>query len=478
MKSRLILVLFAGVMITQSLSCDKFLQVQPRDYIFEEEAFSTQQGVESVLNGLYQSLSDSLLYGYSLSLNLSERMANYYTNASYLKDVITLVEKPLLSRVWGKSYTAILGINNFCKKLQEPGYNVLPEDQRKIFLGEAIALRAYIHLDLLRMFGPIYVSKPGALAIPYVRVAKSEAQPLLTASEVIAQISNDLDTALVLLENDPVRTNGANRVAMSASGDEGNIDFMSNRHRRMNYFAVKTLYARALLYAGNKTAAWETASSILLQQHVFFPWQTEREMVTDPVLSKEIFFGIENRKLYDYYRQMFSPALTDAQIHTPKPVRLDGIYNPASTDLRLKYWFKIGVEGNKSYKVFVKYSDENVKDLAIRYYQPLIKKSELYLIAAESAPDREQGYQYLNELRLSKGLTPLEYQLTAPVSAFTKAIQDEYQREFIGEGQTFFMFKRFNLAQIPNADGSGTGMENMTEVRYVPELPQDESYYR
>ena len=325
------------------------------------------------------------------------------------------------------------------------------------------------------MYGPIFSKNPDALAIPYVRKANLEIQPLFSARNVATQILLDLDSALVLLENDPIRTKGADRVAMPASMDEGNVNFMSNRHRRMNYFAVKTLSARALLYAGKKTEAWGTVNSILAAQQVFFPWQTEKEMANDPVLSKEAFFGIDNRRIYDYYRQMFSPLLSDATIHTPKPARLDGIYNPTSTDLRLKYWFKVGIEGNKSYKVFVKYGNATVNDLSIRYYQPLIKKSELYLIAAETAPDLQQAYSYLNEVRVNKGLTSIQY-TPGSESQLLSNIRDEYQREFIGEGQTFFMFKRFNLAQITNV--AGTAMSNMTDVQYVPALPQDESYYR
>ena len=475
-KSPLIIVIVAIVMIVQSLGCKKFLQVQPRDYMFEEEAFSTPKGVQSVLNGLYLSLSDSLLYGNMLTLNVTERMAQYYNKSTALSDNIPANEKALFSSIWKQDYSTILGVNNFCKKLQEPGFNVLPSEQRDVLLGEAIALRAFLHFDLLRMYGPVFSKSPDASAIPYVRKANLEIQPLLSARNVATQILLDLDTALTLLKNDPIRTKGVDRVSIPANGEGANVNFMSNRHRRMNYFAVKTLAARVLLYADKKAEAWETVNSILVAQQVFFPWQTEKEMGNDPIFSKEVFFGIDNRRIYDHYRQMFNPLLSESIIQTPKPARLDGIYNPASTDLRLKYWFKAGLEGNKSYKVFIKYSDATVKDLSIMYFQPLIKKSELYLIAAETAPDVEQGYAYLNDLRVNKGLPPLEYLPGSSGAELLSAIRDEYQREFIGEGQTFFMFKRFNLLQIPGM--LGTNLINMTDAKYVPVLPEDESYYR
>ena len=139
-KSPLIIAIVATVMIVQSFGCKKFLQVQPRDYMFEEEAFSTQKGVESVLNGLYLSLSDSLLYGDMLTLNITERMAFYYSNDIYPKDVIPLTEKVLFANIWKQSYSTILGVNNFCNKLRDPAYKVLAPEQRKLATGRGRCL--------------------------------------------------------------------------------------------------------------------------------------------------------------------------------------------------------------------------------------------------------------------------------------------------------------------------------------------------
>ncbi len=469
--------LMAGLLLLQSPSCKKFLQVQPRGYMFEEEAFSTPKGVESVLNGIYQSLSDSLLYGNVITMDATEGMAQYYYSSSvrYLgMDFEYTIYKLLFDGIWKKAYSSILQVNNFSTHLQHPSFHVIETDERNILLGEAYAIRALLHFDQLRLFGPVYAIAPDALAIPYVRKASTEIQPILSARNAIAEILHDLDSALVLLDKDPVRVKGADKTGLSGVGET--INYLSNRHRRMNYFAVKTLQARVLLYAGKNTEAWDAVNSVILVQEAFFPWQTETQLAKDPVMSGESFFGIENRKIYDYYRQLFSPMLTDDQINTPAPLRLNAIYDPASTDLRLKYWFKVGLEGDKAYKVFIKYSDVSIMDGAVKYYQPLIKKAELYLIAAETAPDLQQGYFYLNTLRLSRGLTPINFDAGSTRNDLLVAITDEYQREFIGEGQTFFMFKRLNLATIPEVTGSGT--VGMNESKYVVPFPEDERYYR
>jgi len=463
----------------QFLSCKKFLQVQPRDYMFEKEAFSTPKGVESVLNGLYQTMADSLLYGKMLTLTGTEQLAQYYyavagEHQNLFKDYMFPSLKTVFAQVWSKSYRTILGTNNFCSTLENPSFNVVATAEKNMMLGEAYAIRAFMHFDMLRLFGPVYANNPGNTAIPYIKTATIEAQPLQTALSVISNILSDLEASAKLLENDPVRTKGADRTGTPPAGES--IDYFSNRHRRMNYYAVKTLQARVLLYAGKKEEAYAATQSIMQQQEAFFPWQTEQQIAADPLLSRETYFGNDNRKLYDHYRQLFSPLVHDESIYTPTQAKLDGMYNPGSTDLRLRYWFKVGVEGNKSYKVFVKHSNANITDASIRYFQPLIRKSELYLIAAETAPDLQQGYFYLNSLRLSRGLTPVNYQPSSTSADLLVEVQKEYEREFIGEGQTYFMFKRLNLASITPYSGSGS--LTMDAAKYVVPLPDEETYFR
>lgn len=480
-KTSIFIYLIAGLLMMQSVSCKKFLQVQPRDYMFEEEAFSTPKGVESVMNGIYQSLSDSISYGNTLTLNVTENMAQYYFTfqgpyQNIFRDYIysTTQAKLALNGIWAQSYRTILGINNFCEKLESPSFNVVPAAQKNIMLGEAYAIRAFLHLDLLRLFGPVYQKNPGNPAMPYVRKVAREAQPILPANLVMTEILKDLDASLAFLENDPVRTKGPDWSTTSVDGQA--VDYLSNRQRRMNYFAVKALTARALLYAGKKTETWNTVQSVLMAQEAFFLWANELDYNKDPLLSKETLFGIENRKLYDYDRQLFSALLSEDFITTPKPARLDDMYNAASKDLRLKYWFKVGLEGDKTYKVVIKFSNSTITNSAIRYFQPLIRKSELYLMAAETAPVLQQGYNYLNTLRVNKGLPPVEYQANSTSAELLSNIIDEYQREFIGEGQVFFMFKRLNRTEIPSYTGVGT--ITMEDRHYVPPVPDDETWYR
>ena len=87
---------------------------------------------------------------------------------------------------------------------------------------------------------------------------------------------------------------------------------------------------------------------------------------------------------------------------------------------------------------------------------PLIRLSELYLIAAECVG--LQGEMnvadavglYLNPLRQARNEMPLE--ITISTTQLREYIQNEYIREFVGEGQTFFYYKRNELSTIPSGE--------------------------
>ena len=52
----------------------------------------------------------------------------------------------------------------------------------EIMKGEALGLRAFLHFDLLRMFGPVFAMEPQGKAIPYRTVFSNEPTPVLPAT--------------------------------------------------------------------------------------------------------------------------------------------------------------------------------------------------------------------------------------------------------------------------------------------------------
>jgi hypothetical protein len=106
--------------------------------------------------------------------------------------------------------------------------------------------------------------------------------------------------------------------------------------------------------------------------------------------------------------------------------------------------------------------------MTFRFTIPLLKISEMYYIAAESEPVVADGFNYLNIVRANRGLTPL-----AATAVLNTELQKEYQKEFFGEGQLFYYYKRRNITAI----GNGSSTSNIT-VNYNVPMPLSESQYR
>ena len=101
---------------------------------------------------------------------------------------------------------------------------------------------------------------------------------------------------------------------------------------------------------------------------------------------------------------------------------------------------------------------------------PLIRLSELYLIAAECETDSQQALDYLNTLRNKRNCPDLQPKTP---DELMDGITSEFRKETIGEGQMFFFYKRHAMQNIPNGS-SMTGTMNMQPKSYVVPIPDSE----
>lgn len=458
------------------LSCKKFLDVQPEDKVLETQLFSTKQGIKTVLNGLYISLASNQLYGDNLTLSTIDILAQRYNIPSThnLTKIATYAynDNPTLTRlenIWTNSYATILNINAFLENVDKyPG--VLDQKTEKIYKGEAIAMRAFLHFDLLRLYGPRYNTVDSTkLSLPYYEATKSTVNPLLPANSFIQKIINDLNTAETFLLEDEIIANGVNTAAVNAT-----VDFLkNNRNYRLNYYAVKGLKARVFLYRGDKVSALKYAKEVMSMTS-YFPWTTSTNALSekqnpDRVFTTEMMFGIMNTQLYTRYLSLFDPGVTDANILAPITARLNTVYENNENDYRFNLNWQIPTTGIKAYKTFYKYADVIDKTKVFRFTIPLLKISEIYLIAAESEPLSADGVGHLNTVRANRGLTAL-----ATTVNINTELQKEYQKEFFGEGQLFYYYKRRNITSVPN----GSAASGNVTINYAVPMPQSEALYR
>ena len=102
----------------------------------------------------------------------------------------------------------------------------------------------------------------------------------------------------------------------------------------------------------------------------------------------------------------------------------------------------------------------------------LIRISEMYYILAESVygTDKEKALEYLNEVVTARGLLPLELQDIDTDEEFRSELVNEMVKEFWGEGQIFFTYKRFNL----DMQGVNGKFHSASDKVYILPLPENE----
>jgi hypothetical protein len=490
-------ILFSIVMIALS-ACSDYLDVKPQSQIDKDILFQTPEGFMEALNGVYSRCTQTDLYGDELTFGFLDVLAqNYSVQALTLnkypysetvkfnyKDANFVAWK---NKVWLGLYNAVGNCNLLIENadLQD---NVLSNDEYKLVKGEALALRAYLHLDVLRMFAPAYVNGAQAPAIPYVTKFSNRVTPQITIQAALDSIITDLEAAKRYLKTvDPIIP-GTYKVGYTYDSDDDGDDkpddgsneesgdlFLQNRRHRMNYYAVCGTLARAYLCRGILPSALDNAREVIDSKK--FPWVKQDDFVEvdaekkDRIMYPELIFAwsIPNRQndLHDRF-ELGNTSLF---------VREDpgnAIYETAGVggeDLRYKQWFKKTTASSVTRLDLVKYHRESNKNRH-PLMAPAIRLSEMYYIAAECAYpfDQNAAWGYFNAMRLNRGIGGT-YEITdGSQEQLLDELVKEARKEFYGEGQIFYMYKRLNR-NMKGLDGSVIPASNDI---YVLPMPDEE----
>lgn len=490
-------------MLISMPSCSDWLEVEMEDQIMEPVLFGNYTGYVAALNGVYTSLND--YYTKSHLSDVLDVMAQYYDVTENTTHVFRNYMafgygdagfESSNSNWWNTAYTILANDNGILDHLKSIDDTPLTRDQYNILRGECLAMRAMLHFDLVRRHGSIYTANPDAAAIPYQNDTKREIQPILSHREVMNLVIADLrEAASLLKDSDPIITEGVKDMVTEDNG-VSRYD-LSFRQLRLNYYAVQGLLARAYLWTGDKTSAYNIAKNEIIDKITtadlqVFPWIEKAEVEADKrpnlIFSTELMFALYNSKRVDYYNQTYSQSLNLSNRLT--------FYGETMADSKLAYVFdndndyrrlqwalvepsqseidKATEEGRdpKSTLYSKKYADFETQFVAngpttYRYMVPMLRLSEIYYIAAECAPNAEEAYSFLNEVRYHRLCPDLDSN-----GNLENDLMYEYLREFIGEGQLFFYYKRHQNTMLVSRTG---GLDyNMSLGNYVWPLPESE----
>lgn len=455
-----------AALVLLTTGCSEWFDLSPKTDVKADELFESESGFESALTGIYVLMTDQSLYGAAFQYDFVERLAQRYDkytqtmptddDRALIYDYVkTSASKSSMTHIWSVGYKVIANANNLIGWLDKKGDRVIRDpNNRARIRGEALAIRAYVHLDLLRAWGPIYSENPDQRSIPYRNIASTDKMPLLKASEVIDLVIADLLEAEKVLsfEQDALLNQGGLPV--------------NDRRFHFNIHAVRGVLARAYLYKGDRTNAFRYAELVVKNSGLELCGDNREQnsmMFSESLVALSYYKMTE--KITSYFQDVGDNF--DNQLWISNQLRNDVFegFTVGANDVRYKADYGFFVSSLAQKCMLRKYLGESTNGKV-----PLVRLSEMYYIMCESAPI-DQAPQYLNKVRNSRGISSTyNYSVFTDEAQRTEALSTEYQKDFFGEAQWWWFLKRNGATtfyRCPIANG-------MTALQYVFPLPDDE----
>ncbi|WP_059025177.1 RagB/SusD family nutrient uptake outer membrane protein [Gabonibacter massiliensis] len=465
MKKDVILLL----LVFLTVSCNDWLDIEPKSQIDKDKLFSDETGFQNALNGIYQGASLGVLYGKNMSWGMLSAVSQIYDPESLLEEEGDFAEftydnkttEPVVAAIWEKLYNLIANCNLLLNEVAKASPSIFTLDtvSKNVIAGEALALRAFFHFDVVRLFAPAPVTEKDAPKhlIPYQTEWPSEIKKKLTATEALDEVIKDLLQAKDLLAFNDTSYNatGMSNVDVRIKGlySVKGGKFMNNRGYRLNYCAVLGMLARVYMYKGDRDNAYKYASEFyntFVVKKKWFKWNASSDFTDDLKYrqKKHLSDG-----LFSFYNFDLLNNYVDYNVWwVDQAMQIQGvneIFANDKDDYRLNYLLDHKEVYGEEVYWSIKYQrisgDANINRDEGRAL-PNLRMSEIYYILAECLyhQGREpEAVKILKELRDARGCKRKITSFTSEKDFYDVLLNDA-RREFIGEGQLFFMYKRLN----------------------------------
>ena len=446
---------YAMILLTASLfttSCSDWLDVAPSNQVNGDKLFEVGDGYRNALNGIYLNLGTSSMYGKSISWGFMDVIAQYYqSGSSYMKSTSSYYKaanykfddsdvKSIISSIWSVGYNNIANCNNLIANVSEASPSVFAEDEleKNMIWGEALGLRALIHFDMLRMFAPSMLKDDGKAYIPYVDVYPTIVPSYENNKEILRKIVNDLKAAKDLLAKcDTIKENKhwmstENRMLAVNSGTSGELAkdvFFAYRGYRMNYYAVTAMLARVYCWAGEYGNAYKEAKEVVDATYSTGSTSTASCFNFSNSLTT-------NRKDYNSIIMTFFKS-TCYEDYLPYMTKGNDVVLVVNTTNLF------GDEAGADDRNLDLFGDWDGGDII-----PAIRLSEMYYIMGEYFAYKDEfskAGEMLDKVRYARGISTTNLASSiGSLEVFHTHLIKEMRREFVGEGQMFFQYKRLD----------------------------------
>ena len=473
MKKYLLFFVFLSVHLC---ACEEFLDQKSQMQVDAEHMFQTEQGFKDALTQCYVGLAGDYLYGKYMSYGPIETMAQHWELQSnnwenlYQLDFTLDNARQIFELIYGEMYNVIVHANDVLRFLEKNGAVIESGQTRDVIEGEARAIRAFVHFDVLRLFGQMPFEPGKTVRLGYAETVGKQEIPFLDFDSYVEKLLKDLDMAEALLaESDPLLVKSL--ATLDETGENEDF-FLDYRRFRFNLYAVKALKARVNLYLGRTEEAYRNALSVIQAktkggenvislsgsddlEKEFYAMPSESIMllsktdISNTMFSKNSYYISSSRKT-----MLFEGALTgDIRIRTVWGSESSGL--GGAVPLFRKFLQPSSGTGTSS------------KDLRLKYQViPLLRLAEMYLIAMETAPSESEANRLYKDFMLSRQMLVSQ---DLSLEELRQEIEKQYRRELFGEGQMFFYYKRHSASSMLWGRNS-----DLTEDSYIVPLPETE----
>ena len=448
-----------------------FVDIDTPGLLNDRQLFQNKQGFIDAMAGVYASMAGSSLYGKELSYSFIDEIAQLYendeqANQTFLTRTYDLqYTNPLvrnrINAIWKEAYYCISSVNSVLQQSKKTGIKGIEPIR-----AEAYGVRAMLHFDLLRLFAPT-IMQSQSMAIPYVKTFSSAPQPVVSVSEGYELVTKDLLTA------DSIYNALENNEAGKAVLKSRNPSFLYLSHN-----AIKALLARVYLWQNkpNEAALW--AKKVINEGYELAKEEQLLDLFRGYNAKNECIFALHAPKMYIDVRKTCFPPRPSERFNKVRDnyrqIYGSQTFTAVNNDYRFQSYFTLTNWGKPVVvlsKLYDKDYDEQQTPLQGRFPSVnIIRLPEMYYILAETSydVDKQGCVDALNKVLVSRGLKPIKVSDINNKQTFNKLLVNEITKEFWGEGQVFFTYKRFNLP-LQGLHGKVHLANNNTFVLPLPE---------
>ena len=468
----LFLALFLGSCSTDLLS------PEPKTSLGELQAFDTKDRVIGQVNGMYAMIKSGAflagrfqVYNDVRADNFLPKSTNLVTNyATWNHSVVSSTNE--VQNLWGAVYAAVNAINIFLEGLDANWTSgkikgIITDAEYGQFKSEALTLRAICYFSMLQLYAQPYNKNSGAspglpLRLIAYKTGADNDMARSKVSEVYTQILADLNAA-ESLAIDKYTTDLLNTTRVHKNTI---IAYKTRVYLHMNDFAKVQSEAAKIVSAN---APFTAATGVPFALSSTFagiwasPYTTKESILSMPFTSTNL-AGTQN-SLAHYHHPSSSESY---YLNTT-----GSAYTMLATEDARKKLFATGTVSGKTEYFCGKYTSFTVQsDYApvIRYAEVLLNYAEAIVRANNSVS--QKAVDLLNAVRTrSYPAGTFTLGSFANAAALQKAIMDERNMEFLGEG-----IRNMDLLRTLSTIPAKTGVSSVdpTSPTYIWPIPTTE----